>query len=917
MNPPHVHPFCRNLAAIRSASVSRCGLRCLAKAVRRRLSPALVAAALLAAFGVSPATAANLLLNPSFEQNNGQFVPTSWTYFLPTNAVGVKDYWIVNPSVDSCSPHFPAQAGTWVWKQWFIHNGTNNVAGLHQTFSSSPGSIYQASGWLATKSCDTFGANCATWLQVEFLDASTNLVGLYKSANFTSAVGGDAWFQYPVTNACDLSQPVSLGDPNFTTYAVTGDVTQLVAPFGTSSVRYRYCYLTVGNEGGSALFDSAVLNQVSGPTPPVISSLFPQDTMIFVNPNDGLTFTASSPSGFTINNSGIHVTVNGTDVSGSLAITGSASSKNVAYHGLQSNLTYTASISVTDVSNLTVNANIQFQTMWFGVLQPTYLWEAEDWDFTNGMYINNPALCSAPGNPNCYFDKTGVAGTDENNSSAASSPYRPNDPMGARAAGDALRPNLFSANRADYRIDPFITGEWLNYTRDWPNSTNWVIGRISANLGDSGFLTLSIVNPDLSTTDLGKFTINGGQGYSVFQNVYLKDTNGNNAAVVLNGKQTLRVTAGGNLLPNFFMLVPGQVDLPQITGMYPTGTHPFEPTNTFSFTVAAFGSSFPAGGIRLNLDGADVTSGLLITGSASTKNVVYPSLLPNAIHVAVITATNALGHGIRLTNHFDTFLEENFMVETEDFDYDGGQYIPDSTPDAYADYNGPYLAVTNIDFQHITLANEIYTYRSTGIPQDFLGTHDWVRSNFVYFGAQDYVLVFFAGTDWANYTRSYPAGNYYAYIRSSGDGPFSMFLDRIVSGAGTTSQTTKRLGQFNGVGKDYVTYDWVPLTEDGTAPAVVQLSGVATLRLTTAGNCNPNFFMLVPASGIHLTATRSGGNIVVSFPTQAGVNYRVLYRDDLLTGPWNVLTTVLGDGTTKSATDPAAGARRFYKVVAP
>ncbi len=112
-----------------------------------------------------------------------------------------------------------------------------------------------------------------------------------------------------------------------------------------------------------------------------------------------------------------------------------------------------------------------------------------------------------------------------------------------------------------------------------------------------------MVNPDTSTTDLGTFTINGGLGWSTFQNVYLKDTNGNNALVTLNGKQTLRVTSGGNLLPNFFMLVAAQADLPLLSNVYPTGTHPFEHTNTFSFTATAFGSTFPANGIQLTLDG--------------------------------------------------------------------------------------------------------------------------------------------------------------------------------------------------------------------------------------------------------------------------------------------------------------------------
>ena len=112
----------------------------------------------------------------------------------------------------------------------------------------------------------------------------------------------------------------------------------------------------------------------------------------------------------------------------------------------------------------------------------------------------------------------------------------------------------------DYRIDPFNTGVenmWLNYTRDWTNGTYWVIGRLSTDVGLNGSLTLSVVNPGPTISDLGTFTITSGHGWSTFDNVYLKDTNGNNALVTLNGKQTLRVTSGGNLLPNFFMLVAG------------------------------------------------------------------------------------------------------------------------------------------------------------------------------------------------------------------------------------------------------------------------------------------------------------------------------------------------------------------------
>jgi hypothetical protein len=739
----------------------------------------------------------------------------------------------------------------------------------------------------------------------------------------------DAWFPYSVTNACDLTSPVPTGDPYFTTYAVTGSVSQLAAPLGTTKVRYRYAYLQVGTEGGAAFLDDAVLNQVSGFVPPVITNLFPVN-MIFVNPSNGITFNVNSPSGLTINTNGIHLVVNGVDVSGSLVISGSPSSKNAAYHGLQSNLTYTVSISVTDASNLTASASTYFETTWVGVPAYTYLWEAEDWDFTigtnSGLYVDFPNLCNACCQTNCYFGQVGTEFVDELNVHYGPyHVYRPDDFEGTAQSGDYTRPNLYAADRTDYCINPFNSTEWVNYTRDWPNSTNWIIARLATDVGLSGSLTLSVVNPDLTTTNLGTFTINGGLGWTTYEFVYLKDTKGNNVNVILNGKETLQVTSGGNLLPTFYMLVPAVLDLPLLSNLNPTGTHPFEPTNALSFTVASSGATFPTNGIKVILDGYDVSQALVITSSASGTNVVYPALQLNAVHTAIITVTNSLGHGISVTNQFDTFSQTNYSFEAEDFDYDGGLYVSasDWQPDAYAGFT----SFTNIDFQHTYVSGEPtdgseYQYRINGIPQQLLNAlgalSDYQRQIFVNtIGAKDYYLYWFGGPDWANYTRVYPTGNFYVYARSAGAGANSMYLDQVVSGAGTTNQVTKRLGQFGAVNN--ATFAWVPLTDDGlVAPVVVKLGGTNTLRIsTTTGNCYPNYFMLVPASGITLSAARSGSNVSISFPTQAGATYRVFYRANLTTGNWILLTTVLGDGSVKSVSDPLTGSQRFYKVTSP
>lgn len=869
-----------------------------------------LAAAALLLLSLPAARAANLLVNPSFEQNSGHVLPNNWGRFAPPTAQSFGNYWVEG--------NVTPEQGLLYYKQWgACYNGTNNAAGIYQDLSSAPGSVYQASGWFYTSSTDTLGADCSVWVEVMFLGSSSNLLALYKSDSFTASVAVGSWVQYQVNNACDLSQPVSIGDPYFNTYAATGTVSQLVAPVGTTMVRYRFVYVQVASEGGSCYFDSAVLDQVSGPVPPVISSVFPLN-MIFVNPGDGLNFNVSSPSGYTINNNAIGVMLNGSNVSPNLVITGSSSNKTVTFNGLQSNSVYNASITVTDAFGLTASANSYFETTWVGVPPIVRTWEAEDFDFTNGMYYDVPTLCNTIGMPNCYFGTVGVEGVDEHMLyTAGTHAYRPDDAVGTLISGDYARKDHWLAGVFDYRIDPFFGGMWLNYTRDWSNGVYWVIGRLSTDIGLNGSLTLSVVNPDTSTTDLGTFTINGGLGWSTFENVFLKDTNGNIANITLNGKQTLRVTSGGNLLANFFMLTPAQVDLPIISGLYPNGSQPFQYTNALSFKVTTTGATFPANGIKVILDGSDVSSRLVITGSASSNNVVCPGVMPNAVHTALLTITNSLGHGISISNHFDTFTETNYMFEAEDYDYNGGVYIDPWYPDAYVGLSG----TTNIDFQHTPITGEQFNYRLYAVPDEISAGvgKDYLRQVFVDVGAIDYHLAWFGPGDWADYTRNFPAGKYYLYARTAGLGPFSMFLDQVTSGAGTVNQVTQRLGQFTGVGVNNQIHDWVPLTDSGgVAPVLVNLGGIHTVRLsTTTGDCYPNYFMFVPASGITATASRSGNNIVISFPTQLGVEYRVLYRTDLTSGSWSLLTTVVGDGTTKSATDVASSARRFYKVVAP
>ena len=194
------------------------------------------------------------------------------------------------------------------------------------------------------------------------------------------------------------------------------------------------------------------------------------------------------------------------------------------------------------------------------------------------MYIDNPDLCSANGDPNCYFGKVGVAMWMSITRVATPARFAPvtrwGMPRREITCGQTSTLPTGLIIVLIHSRQPIYTGaEWVNYTRDWPKSTNRVIARLATDIGLSGSQALSQINPGVSTNVFGTFTIIGGIGWSTFEYVYLKDTNGNNNVnIVLNGQETLQVTSGGNLLPNFFMLVAAQLDLPLLSDLYPTGT---------------------------------------------------------------------------------------------------------------------------------------------------------------------------------------------------------------------------------------------------------------------------------------------------------------------------------------------------------
>lgn len=853
----------------------------------------LFVAPLLAA-AVMSGQAANILVNPGFEADgghNGNGI-NSWTI----SAGNAGNVWINQDAY--------AHSGGNYYKAWGQWNGVYpNTTALWQDKGCLPTAAFTASGWEMTLASDnTFGGSGGNlaWNEVTFRDAGGNILALYRSDMFSQLLNPnyntDIWYNLPVTNICQTTAP----------YSVIGSTNLLVAPPGTVTVRYQVNYYQdVTPDGGSCYYDDETLNQVSGPVPPVISSVYPGNMLMASNL---ISFSVSSPSSTTISSSGIHLVVNGTDVSGSSTITPlTSSSYNVIYTGLVPNVwSYAASITVTDTVGLTASSSMAFDTV-----VTTNVWEAEDYDFTNGLYYDFPIVSSTP-QANCYFQVTGTLAVDYSSSTTGQAHYRTNDTTGTGLAGDSARQKFITAqltdpNAVDYTVGYIAVGDWFNYTRDIPSGQYNIYARLA---GGAGATTVSFDDYTVpaSPVNLGVFSFSGNN-WGAYNYVPLVDGNGNLLAFDLSGKKTFRATliSGGDNM-NFFMLVPAQPAQPTLSDISPTNGAVMASGNTFSFTATApSGSTINNSGIHLTLNGADVSSSLAISGSGMI-NVSYAGLASNTLYTAVIAVTNTIGSGVTRTVIFDTMSAANFYVKIEDYDFGGGQYDTAGnglTPNGYIGFD----AVSNVDYSHASGGGS-YPYRPPGMATEV--TADAPLPG--YTSGSDYDVGNFGNGDWVNFTRDYPPGKYYVFGRLAGSG-MNTALSQVTSGQGTTNQTLTKLGTWIANTGGWQTWNWVPLQNNG-APVVVALGGVSTLRVTSAGNCNANYFMLVAVQGINLSAAKSGNSAVVSFPTTAGTSYSV-YVTTSLTGSWSWLTTIAGDGSVKSVSDSIGGGTRFYKVTSP
>lgn len=714
-------------------------------------------------------------------------------------------------------------------------------------------------------------------------------------------------------------------------------------------------------DGGNCNENFFLLVPENTNVPPVtafITNIYPNGALLFQPTTNELTFTADSTNGIAAGNILVQLTVTNlqglgytTNFTGSgLTVTGPSTSVNVSVP-VQSNMIYTTFIQVIDGAGNPASANFTFNT-----INPAYTFEAEDFDFNNGEFYDNPQTNAYYGLTSDEFVDIDVATNNQNSFSYRGFPVPfpgyPNalnneqngDVPRAAYATTNINPNTLT-RYIDYDVGFNSGGDWGDYTRTYPAGTYNVYMRGSnggenggGNVG-AGFAQLSTVTSGAGTSTQttstnGTFVIYSTGNWQKYYFVPLKDQYGNLAAVTFSGgTETLRITtlgepSGGSYNANFYMLMPAVVNLPEIENVYPDGAALFQTTNKLSF-VATSGSTIATSNIVVTLNGVQAT-GLSFSPTTSGWIVNVP-LQINSAYTAGISVKDNSSQVASTSIAFDTFQSTDYQFQAADYDYTNstgtsGQFFDNPQVDAYYGTGGAG-GVDELESDSAAFGRG-YSYRlnnGSDFPDSL--SFDLSRTNFTDVESNDYAIGSFGPGSWANYTRNYPAGTYNVWERyAEGQQNSHTTLSTLTSGYGTSTQTTSLLGTFTNLVGGWSEWTWAPLVNSTNGNLIqVTLNGSQTTlqlggsAISSEPEVNVHFFILAPATGtpttVKLKAVISGRTITISFPTQTGHSYQLQYENSLTGGSWTSLgSPVAGNGSTQSVNDTVGTGSRYYRV---
>jgi hypothetical protein len=393
-----------------------------------------------------------------------------------------------------------------------------------------------------------------------------------------------------------------------------------------------------------------------------VENFSPANGAIFLPATNVAQFTVDSSVGVAATN--ISVTVNGSNVTSQLVITGGTANWTVTLPPLVANALYDVNISVVDSTGFQVNQPWAFNTFATG----DFSIEGEDYNFGGGQFIDNPVLSSADG-PNSYLDRLGTEGIDfHQTNTPVLTQYRIGDLAGTAVCPDTLRQAYIDAKMADpgvadYMLRDNVDTEWLDYTRTFPAGTYHIYARL-ANPGtipsviQVDEVTAGSTTTAQTTSPIGAFRKTPTGSASEYAFAPLTDTFGHEASVSLSGMRTLRltfVTAGANVNLNYLVFVPvGNAQPAFVASVSPAvGAGNVLSNSPIQISIRNADTTVNTGTIQLKLDAAAVVPTITPTGVGA--DIIYtPSPMTIGWHTAMLTFADS--DGTLMTNQWQFFV---------------------------------------------------------------------------------------------------------------------------------------------------------------------------------------------------------------------------------------------------------------------
>jgi hypothetical protein len=334
----------------------------------------------------------------------------------------------------------------------------------------------------------------------------------------------------------------------------------------------------------------------------------------FLNPANGISFTAKTYTTDVINAAATKLFLNGQDLSSQLVLSanGTGITGSLPGSALTANKVYSASIVVQDVSGAKKSTNSFF----FDTFSDAYLLsagvktiEAEDFNI-DGTFLSEPIPVSgytAAGEPvnlgTGYLETGGSEGVDFHDLRTSpenpwGAEYRSSTPVGLSAGlypeiedlvepvgtvvrrSDNVRSQFAASNLLEVVVHRTQVGEWLNYTRVFTDASYTPYLRVAtfgATTVELHRVTSDPTQPDQTTEKLGAFNVPNTLQRFNYIYVPLVNDAGQPVTLDLTGTNTLRLLMAGvdgqderKLAINYMLFVPAPAEA--VTFSAPTQT---------------------------------------------------------------------------------------------------------------------------------------------------------------------------------------------------------------------------------------------------------------------------------------------------------------------------------------------------------